>query len=190
MKISHHKLASSLLLIANWVLFNRPMNGCSSLANTAGLCSPVGMALKSLMSAWLATTLVFIILILSVRAKISCRVRSAAWTTEVNMEKFMCVVVCVSIEWQCRDTKFYADRVEETSTLPLPKKKSVSYAETQPLVRLAMLCDTPVIPFKPSFPHPAIPLSSPVSIKGRRNTQSLLFVWSSVTMPPNQTGLN
>lgn len=47
MKISHSKVASSALLNANWVPFNRPMNGCSSLANTPTLCYSVRMTLMS-----------------------------------------------------------------------------------------------------------------------------------------------
>lgn len=72
------------------------------------------------------------------------------------------------------------------------KRKSLGYAETQPLV----LSKTQVIPFKlpwsDSFSfHPFNYLSLCLLVSQViAGKQDHLFVWSSITMPPNESGLD
>lgn len=75
--------------------------------------------------------------------------------------------------------------------------KSLGYAETQPLVGLPMLSDTQVIPFKLPWsdslsfhPFNYLSLCLLVSQVIAGETGSLLFVWASITMPPNESVLD
>lgn len=131
------------------------------------------------------------------RAKINCQIRSIKWRAEV-MEKFVCVFSATTRP-NIPDTHacwINFGGIKIINTVPAKKEISelcwdTSISETgNALSHSSYPLQTSLISFVLPSLHLSWPLLTCTSINSRRNRIILLFVWSSITMHPNQSGLD